>query len=74
MMNPMEMIKVKNMVDKFIERHPMLPRFFGRIKPEIKEGTIIEITVTPLDGEQLKANIKVQPEDMEFMELIKNMK
>lgn len=74
MMNPMEMMKVKNMADKFIGRHPMLPKFFGRIKSEIKEGTVIEMTVTPPDGEPLKANIKIQPEDMELMELIKNMK
>ena len=47
--------------------------FFARIQPEVKEGSVIELTVTPPDGEPLKANIKVQAEDMELLQMIKNM-
>lgn len=72
-MNPMEMIKIKGMLERFIGRHPMLPKFFTRIQPEVREGSVIELTVTPPDGEPLKVNIKVQPEDMELLEMIKNM-
>ena len=51
----------------------MLPKFFARIQPEVKEGSVIELTVTPPDGEPLKANIKVQAEDMALLQMIKNM-
>jgi hypothetical protein len=42
-------------------------------QPEVKEGSVIELTVTPPDGEPLKANIKVQAEDMALLQMIKNM-
>ena len=58
-MNPLDMMKFKGMFEKFVTRHPMLPKFFARIQPEVKEGSVIELTVTPPDGEPLKANIKV---------------
>lgn len=72
-MNPLDMMKFKGMFEKFVTRHPMLPKFFARIHPEVKEGSVIELTVTPPDGEPLKANIKVQAEDMELLQMIKNM-
>ena len=59
-MNPLDMMKFKGMFEKFVTRHPMLPKFFARIQPEVKEGSVIELTVTPPDGEPLKANIKAQ--------------
>ena len=67
-MNPLDMMKFKGMFDKFVTRHPMLPKIFERIQPEV-----IELTVTPPAGEPLKANIKVQAEDMELLQMIKNM-
>lgn len=70
-MNPLDMMKFKGMFEKFVTRHPMLPKFFARIQPEVKEGSVIELTVTPPDGEPLKANIKVQAEDMELLQMIK---
>ena len=66
-MNPLDMMKFKGMFEKFVTRHPMLPKFFARIQPEVKEGSVIELTVTPPDGEPLKA------EDMELLQMIKNM-
>ena len=37
------------------------------------KGSVIELTATPPDGEPLKANIKVQAEDMALLQMIKNM-
>ena len=33
-MNPLDMMKFKGMFEKFVTRHPMLPKFFARIQPE----------------------------------------
>ena len=70
-MNPLDMMKFKGMFEKFVTRHPMLPKFFARIQPEVKEGSVIELTVTPPDGEPLNANIKVQAEDKKYATKIK---
>ena len=72
-MNPLDMMKFKGMFEKFVTLHTILPKFFARIHPELKEGSVIELTVTPPDGEPLNANIKVQAEDMELLQMIKNM-
>ena len=73
-MNPLEMMKMKNKMTEFTNRHPMLPKFFNRAALEIKEDTVIDLVITPKDGTPIKTNIKVTKEDLELLETLKNMK
>ena len=45
-MNPMALMKMKGMFDKFKANHPKVPLFFNAAAKEIGEGSIIEINVT----------------------------
>ena len=73
-MNPLEMMIMKNIMSEFTNRHPMLPKFFNRAALEIKEDTVIDLVITPKDGTPIKTNIKVTKEDLELLETLKNMK
>ena len=66
-MNPLEMMKMKNKMTEFTNRHPMLPKFFNRAAMEIKEDTVIDLVITPKDGTPIKTNIKVTKEDLEYI-------
>lgn len=39
----------------------------------MKEGSIVEITVTTADGQSLHSNLKISAEDMELMEQLKDL-
>ena len=40
----------------------------------IKEGTVIEVTITDPEGNPLSTNIKVTESDMQLFETIKNLR
>jgi hypothetical protein len=71
-MNPMAMMKVKGLMDKFKENHPKVPMFFSAASKSIGAGSIIEITVTDPEGKQMCTNMKVTEEDLELFEQLKN--
>lgn len=73
MMNPMEMMKIKGMFDKFRTNHPKVLMFLQKASTSIEVGTIIEMTVTTASGETFCTNIKVKPEDIELLEQLKKM-
>ena len=67
MFNPAMIFQVKNMWDRFQKNHPKFPRFLQVV------GTVIEISVTKADGENITSNIKLNEEDMELISAIQNM-
>ena len=73
MMNPMEMMKMKGMFEKFRANHPKVPMFFQKASTSIGVDSIIEITVTTAAGETLCTNMKVKPDDIELVEQLKKM-
>lgn len=67
--------KIKGCMDRFRANHPKFPLFLNAISQEaLKEGTVIEITVTTPEGKNYCSNIKLQPDDMELIETLKSMK
>jgi len=72
-MNPMQMMKIASMVEKFKNNHPKLFPFFREASAKIMEGSVIEITVTDPTGESLTSNIKVKADDLELLGLLKEM-
>lgn len=71
-MNPMAMMKIKGLLDRFRSNHPKVPMFFSAVSQSIGEGSIIEISITNADGKKLCTNMKVTADDLELFEQLKN--
>ncbi len=72
-MNPMTLMKIKGLVDKFKTNHPKIPLFFNDAARSVGEGSIIEISITTAEGRNLCTNMRVTKEDLELVEQLKNM-
>ncbi|MGI6095051.1 MAG: hypothetical protein ACOYBL_06420 [Lachnospiraceae bacterium] len=67
--------KVKACIDKFQENHPKFPLFLKAVSQDaLKEGTLMEITVTTPDEKSYCTNIRIKAEDMELMEMLKEIR
>ena len=66
-MNPMAILQIKSLLDKFKNNHPKIPMFFSAAAQSIDENSIIEIKVTTAEGQNLITNMKVTSDDIESM-------
>ena len=74
MINPTIAMKLMNAQNKFTKSHPKFVAFFKTILSSgIPEGTIIEITVTKPGQEPITSNMKVNQEDLELVESLKEL-
>lgn len=72
MTNPMVLLKLKKEWDAFTKRHPKFIRFLNVAKDDyIREGSIIEITVTDPDGKSVRANLRAEKDDIAVFEELK---
>ena len=72
MINPMTLLKFKGEWSAFTKRHPKFIRFLSVVKNEyIKEGSIIDITVTDPDGKAVHANLRAEAEDIAVFDQVK---
>lgn len=66
--------KIKGCAERFRANHPKFPLFINAVSQNaLKEGTVIEISVTTPEGQNYCSNIKLQADDMELFESLKNM-
>lgn len=72
-MNPMALLKIKEMMDGFNARHPKLSMFFRDVGSKIDTGAVLELSVTTPDGEKIRTNIKVAPEDKELISALTSL-
>lgn len=73
--DPMQLLKIKGMWDGFTRRHPKFPAFLKAMtQGAITEGSVLEITVTTVEGKTISSNLKVTKEDMEMVEAIGKMR
>jgi hypothetical protein len=73
-MNPMKLLQLKSLWDKFTTNHPKFPKFLQAVgQNSIREGSILEITVTTPEGEKISSNLKVTAEDMQLVENLKEI-
>ena len=74
-MNPMNLIKLRLLFDRFKENHPKVPLFFKAAVGSVREGSIIEIKVIPpeSDKQTIITNLKVNSEDIALFEELKEM-
>lgn len=67
MFNLMKLMQFKQMGERFRANHPRIPGFFEAAFGSIREGSVIEMTVTDPEGKTICANIRVTAEDMEML-------
>lgn len=72
-MNPMDIMKIKPLLEKFKMNHPKVPMFFHAVSGKVEVGSIIELSITPPDGEKIVTNIRVTSDDIELAQKLGGM-
>lgn len=73
-MNPASIIKLMSAKNKFEENHPKFMAFLKMVfQRPIKEGTVIEVTLTRPGEEPITANLRVTQSDLELFEELKSI-
>ncbi|MDY2884545.1 hypothetical protein ACTNEF_10485 [Bariatricus sp. HCP28S3_E4] len=73
-MNPMNLFQIKKLWNEFTARHPKFPNFIKAVSQNaIQEGTILEIQVTCPDGKSFASNLKVTAEDLEMLQMLRQL-
>ena len=73
-MNPGSIIKLMNARNKFQNNHPKFVAFLNRCcAGGLREGTVIETTVTNPGEQPITSNIKVQQSDLELLSELKDI-
>ncbi|WP_248404194.1 hypothetical protein [Butyrivibrio fibrisolvens] len=74
-MNPAIMMKLMQRLNIFRTQHPKFQAFLGSVtQGAIREGSVIEIKVTDPDGGEYISNIKLTREDIETVDMLKNIR
>lgn len=73
-MNPMALLKAKKSWDTFCGNHPRFPAFLQAVQAAgIKEGTIIEVSITTPEGKNMMTNVRITASDMQAFEDLKGL-
>lgn len=67
MINPMKLMKLREMGERFKANHPRVPAFFEAAMRGVAEGSVIEMSVTDPQGKKICANIRVTADDMAML-------
>lgn len=71
--NPLMLMQIKGEIDSFKERHPKLELFFADAVNRIDTDSVLEISVTSPQGNKIRTNIKITPEDKALIEKLGGM-
>lgn len=72
-MNPMKLMQLKKVWDKFVSHHPKFPMFLKAVSQNgACEGCIYEFHVTTPDGKTFQSNLKLTGEDIALIQQIKD--
>lgn len=73
-MNPMALLKAKKSWETFVGNHPRFPAFLQAVQSTgIREGTVIEVSVTTPEGRNMMTNVKLTASDMKAFEDLKGL-
>ena len=73
-MNPMQLLKMKSAWDRFRAAHPKFPLFLNSVMQDgIREGTVLDFTVTEPDGKTYRSNLKISQQDLELFQELKEL-
>ncbi len=74
-MNPMDMMQFVSRISIFKQQHPKFGAFLSSIANSgVKEGDILEVKYISNEGGERVANIKLTNDDIETLNLLKNMR
>lgn len=65
--NPMELLSLRNDLQGFDNRHPKLKMFLSDARNRLEVGSVLEISVTDVNGQKIRTNIRVTDEDKEML-------
>jgi hypothetical protein len=72
-MNIMNLMQLKEAWGVFKENHPKFPLFLNAAsKNGLKEGSVVEITITPPEGKSITTNIKIKESDLKLFDQLKS--
>ena len=67
--NVSQLLELRALRNRFEKNHPKFFPFMKAAKTRaLEEGSLIEISVTPPDGEMVSTNLKVQASDLELLQ------
>ena len=72
-MNPMNVFKLKGLLDRFKNNHPKVPMFFKAAAGSVEEGSIIEIKVISPENKSIITNFKINSEDIALVRELKEI-
>ncbi len=68
-MNLMNLMQLKESWSVFKDNHPKFPLFLkAALKNSLKEGSLVEIHITPPEGKTISTNLKLKASDLELFE------
>ncbi|MCI8885502.1 MAG: hypothetical protein HFG87_05900 [Dorea sp.] len=67
--------KLKGGMERFRMNHPKFPLFLNAVSQDaLREGAVVEITVTTPEGKNYCSNLKLMQEDLELIECLKALR
>ena len=72
-MNFQALMQMKTLWQRFTNNHPKFPAFLRVAQPEIREGSVLSISVKNPEGKVIESNLKVTASDIELIEAFKQM-
>ena len=74
-LNPMQLMQMADRLRIFKEQHPRVIDFIGAVgRSSLQPGVILELKVTDTEGNTSVTNMRLTPEDIETIEIIKSLK
>ena len=58
-MNFQALMQMKTLWQRFTNNHPKFPAFLRAVQPEIREGSVLSISVKNPEGKVIESNLKV---------------
>ena len=72
-MNFQALMQMKTLWQRFTNNHPKFSAFLRAVQPEIREGSVLSISVKSPEGKVIESNLKVTASDIELIEAFKQM-
>ena len=63
-MNFQALMQMKTLWQRFTNNHPKFPAFLRAVQPEIREGSVLSISVKNPEGKVIESNLKVTASDI----------
>ncbi len=68
MFNPGMIFEIQRKWQRFTENHPKFPLFLRAVgNTKMESGTIIEISITTSEGQNISSNVKLNQEDVDMI-------